>query len=150
MAAAFYFTFEALREARWESWQISTVKLDGRFDIQYERVGDTAESHQQIMLFFFPQHRMSEAAASGREKHKLTKPSAVVFTSMVLYFLVLRLAIRNGYRSFLIYKNGTLNVFVLQQNLEKTNDGTQGIILFWLGLSGERGLSMKLESTPTG
>ena len=57
MAAAFYFTFEALREARWESWQISTVKLDGRFDIQYERVGDTeVESHQQIMLFFFPQH----------------------------------------------------------------------------------------------
>lgn len=101
MAAAFYFTFEALREARWESWQISTVKLDGRFDIQYERVGDTAESHQQIMLFFFPQHRMSEAAASGREKYKLTKPSAVVFTSMVLYFL--RLAIGNWYRSFLWY-----------------------------------------------
>ena len=115
MAAAFYFTFEALREARWESWQISTVKLDGRFDIQYERVGDTAESHQQIMLFFFPQHRMSEAAASGREKYKLTKPSAVFFTSMVLYILVLRLAIWNWYRSFMMYKNGSLNVFVLQQ-----------------------------------
>ena len=92
------FLFYLWSIARWESWQISTVKLDGRFDIQYERVGDTAESHQQIMLFFFPQHRMSEAAASGREKYKLTKPSAVVFTSMVLYFL--RLAIRNWYRSF--------------------------------------------------
>ena len=92
MAAAFYFTFEALREARWESWQISTVKLDGRFDIQYERVGDTEQhSHISKLCFSFPRWRGKIASWQNHQagNQKQQKPNDGI-GGIILFWLGLR------------------------------------------------------------
>ena len=79
---------------RWESWQISTVKLDGRFDIQYERVGDTEQqqhSHISKLCFSFPRWRGKIASWQNHQagNQKQPKPNDGI-GGIILFWLGLR------------------------------------------------------------